>query len=385
MKEIYLDNAATTAVYPQVAELAAKVMCEDFGNPSSLHKKGIEAEQYFRQAAKDLAAILKVEEKSVFFTSGGTESDNWALAGAAFANHRSGKHIITTQIEHAAVAETAKHLEERGFEITRLPVDKTGVVRLADLEAVLREDTILVSVMGVNNEIGSIEPLEEIGRLIKEKNPKTLFHVDAIQAFCKIPLAPKKQKIDLLSVSGHKIHGPKGTGFLYIRPGTKIDPLIYGGGQQSGMRSGTDNVPGAAGLALAAKTMWEHFEENTEQMFAVRKRLIDALNTMEDVVVHGQPLPEGAPHIVNASFLGIRSEVLLHSLEEKGIYVSSGSACSSHKRAASATLTAIGCSKAEIESSVRFSFCEQTTEEEIDCTVEALKELLPVLRRYSRR
>ena len=383
--EIYLDNAATTAVYPEAAALMSHIMCEDFGNPSSLHLKGIEAEKTLRQAAKDIADILKVKEKNIYFTSGGTEGNNWALAGTAFANRRRGMHIITTQIEHAAVAEPVKKLEQQGFEVTKLSVDSTGTIDLEELADAIREDTILVSIMAVNNEIGSILPVSEAGHLIKQKNPSAYFHVDAIQGFCKIPIYPAKAKIDMMSVSSHKIHGPKGAGFLYIAPGVKIDPLILGGGQQSGMRSGTDNVPGAVGFALAAKKMADHLEENTAHMQSIRGRLIEALSAMPDVVIHGQPYPEGAPHIVNASFLGIRSEVLLHSLEEKGIYVSSGSACSSHKRAASATLTAIGCNKAEIESSVRFSFSELTTEEEIDKTAEALNELLPVLRRYLRR
>ena len=383
--EIYLDNAATTAVYPEVAALMSTIMCGDFGNPSSLHKKGIEAEQYLRTAAKELADILKVKEKNIYFTSGGTEGDNWALIGAANANKRQGMHIITTQIEHAAVSEPIKKLEQAGFEVTRLGVDETGTIRLSELENAIRKDTILVSIMAVNNEIGAIQPIKDAGAIIKHKNPGTLFHVDAIQAFCKIPVYPVKDKIDLMAVSSHKIHGPKGAGFLYIAPSVKIEPLIVGGGQQGGYRSGTDNVPGAAGMALAARMMADHLEENAGKMNALRSRLIRALTEMPDVVVHGQSEPFGAPHIVNASFIGIRSEVLLHSLEEKGIYVSSGSACSSHKRAASATLTAIGCSREEIESSVRFSFCEKTTEEEIDQTVRSLQELLPVLRKYSRR
>lgn len=382
--EIYLDNAATTAVYPEAAALMSRVMCEDFGNPSSLHKKGIEAEKYLRNAAKELADILKVKEKQIVFTSGGTEGDNWAIMGAAFANRRKGRHIITTKIEHAAVSEPVKRLEQLGFEVTRLGVDKTGTVSLSELEEAIRPDTVLVSIMAVNNEIGSVQPIAQAGELIKKKNPDTLFHTDAIQAFCKVPLYPAKAKVDMMAVSSHKIHGPKGVGFLYLAPSVKIDPLIYGGGQQGGLRSGTDNVPGAAGMALAAKMMSDHMGENTKKMLSLRTMLIRELEKMDDVIIHGQPLPMGAPHIVNASFLGIRSEVLLHSLEEKGIYVSSGSACSSHKRAASATLTAIGCGKDEIESSVRFSFSEMTTEEEIVRTAEVLKELLPVLRRYSR-
>lgn len=383
--EIYLDNAATTAVYPEAAALMNTIMCEDFGNPSSLHIKGIEAEKYLRNAAKDIADILKVKEKSIVFTSGGTESDNWALLGAALANKRKGMHVITTQIEHAAVSESAKRLEQLGFEVTRLGVDRTGRIDLSELEEAVRPDTVLVSIMTVNNEIGSIQPVADAAQIIKKKNPATLFHTDAIQAFCKMPLYPAKAKIDMMSVSSHKFHGPKGIGFLYIAPSVKIDPLICGGGQQSGMRSGTDNVPGVAGMAFAAKKMAQNMEQNTQKMLALRTRLVEALEKMPDVVIHGQPLPGGAPHIINAAFLGIRSEVLLHSLEEKGIYISAGSACSSHKRAPSATLTAIGCDKAEIESSVRFSLCEMNTEEEIDRTAEALDELLPVLRKYLRR
>ena len=382
--EIYLDNAATTAVYPEVAKLVSDIMCGDYGNPSSMHKKGIDAERYVVNAAKEIARILKADEKNIYFTSGGTESNNWAITGTAYASQRRGKHIITTQIEHAAVTGPLEFLESRGYEITRIPVDKYG---FADPEAVinaLRDDTILVSVMAVNNEIGSIQPVEEIGSLLKKSGSAALFHVDAIQAFGKYHIYPKRWNIDLLSASGHKIHGPKGTGFLYISPRAKIKPLIYGGGQQNGMRSGTDNVPGDAGFALAARIMDEHFDENAAQMTAVQKRMLEGLERIADVKVHGMPAPKGAYHIVNASFLGIRSEVLLHSLEEKGIYISSGSACSSHKRAPSATLTAIGCSKEEIESSIRFSFCETTTEEEIDITLEALDGIVPALRKYTR-
>ncbi len=382
--EIYLDNASTTYVYPQTADLVSKIMCEDFGNPSSMHKKGIDAEKYMKNSAKTIASILKTDENSIYFTSGGTESNNWALSGCADANKRRGKHIITTVIEHAAVSEPLARLERDGFEVTKIPVNKHGIVNVQDVIDAIRDDTILVSVMAVNNEIGSIQPIEELGTAIKKKNPNTYFHVDAIQGFCKIPIFPKKWKIDMMSVSGHKIHGPKGTGFLYIAPKVKVNPLIYGGGQQGGLRSGTDNVPGAAGLALSAQIMAEHFNENTRSLYDIKERLAKGLFDMQDVVIHGDEIEKGAPHIVNASFMGIRSEVLLHSLEDKGIYVSSGSACSSHKRAPSATLTAIGCTKEEIESSIRFSFCESTTSEEIDYTLETLRELLPQLRKYIR-
>ena len=382
--EIYLDNAATTEVYPEVVALMTEIMRNDYGNPSSMHRKGVEAERYLKTAAAQIAAVLKTEEKNIYFTSGGTESNNWALKGAAFANRRAGMHIITTPIEHAAVSEPLRYLEGQGFEITKVPVDCTGTVNPEDIKNAVRGDTILVSVMAVNNEIGSVQPVAEIGHAIKEANPRTLFHVDAIQAFAKLPICPSRDKIDMLSASGHKIHGPKGSGILYIGKGVKSDPLILGGGQQKGYRSGTDNVPGAAGMALAAQMMAGRMQENRDHMMMLRERLIKNLSEMENVVIHGQTLPEGAPHIVNASFCGVRSEVLLHSLEEKEIYVSSGSACSSHKRAGSPTLTACGCSKAEMESSVRFSFCETTRPEDIDQTAEAIGELLPLLRKYSR-
>ena len=346
--EAYLDNSATTCVYQETADLVCDLMVNHYGNPSAMHQKGVEAEQYIRTAQETLAKILKVKEKEIFFTSGGTESDNWALVGTAMANKRTGNHIITSAIEHPAVSAPLAFLEEQGFCITRLPVNKEGLVDVNELEEAITPETILVSIMYVNNEIGAVEPIGEIGRRIKAKNPKTYFHVDAIQAFGKYRIYPKRMGIDMLSVSGHKIHGPKGSGFLYIDEKVKIRPLILGGGQQNGMRSGTDNVPGIAGLAKSAEE-------------------------------------EGAPQIVNASFLNVRSEVLLHTLEDRQIYVSAGSACSSHKRAGSPTLTAIGASKAEMESAVRFSLSEFTTLEQIEYTLDTLREVLPMLRRFTRK
>ncbi len=383
--EIYLDNSATTRCYEEVKDIVVKTMMEDYGNPSSMHRKGSAAEKYLREAAQTLAGLMKVQEKELIFTSGGTESNNWALFGTAMAHHRQGKHIITTAVEHAAVAAPLAALEDQGFTVTRLPVDSRGRVKLQALEEALTEETILVSAMYVNNEIGSLEPIGEMGQIIKEKNPKTLFHVDAIQAFGKYRIYPKRMKIDLLSASGHKIHGPKGVGFLYLDSQARIKPLILGGGQQNGLRSGTDNVPGVAGMALAAKKIYQNLEENVAHMYRIRKQLAEGLAALDQVVLHGMEGEEGAPHILNASFLGIRSEVLLHTLEDRGIYVSAGSACSSHKRAGSPTLTAIGCSRAEMESAVRFSFCESNTEEEIQETLAVLGEVLPLLRRYTRR
>ncbi len=383
--EAYLDNSATTRCYEEVRDIVVKTMMEDYGNPSSMHLKGVEAEKYVKEAAREIARTLKVQEKEIYFTSGGTESDNWALIGTAMANQRKGKHIITTVFEHAAISAPAAWLEDQGFEVTRVPVDSRGNLSMEELAAAIREDTILVSAMYVNNELGAVLPVEEIGALIKEKNPDTLFHADAIQAYGKYRIFPKKMKIDLLSVSSHKIHGPKGAGFLYIGEKVKIHPLILGGGQQKGMRSGTDNVPGIAGMGEAARIIYEHLEENTSRMRKLKEYFRGELEKIDNVEINGPVAGEGAPHILNASFLGVRSEVLLHALEDQGIYVSAGSACSSHKRTGSPSLGAIGLSPERKESAVRFSFSEFTTKEELDYTLETLKSLLPMLRRYARR
>lgn len=383
--EVYFDNSATTRCYDSVKDIVVKAMTEDFGNPSAMHLKGVEAEKYIKSSAESLARILKVQEKEILFTSGGTESDNLALIGATLANKRSGNHIITTSVEHPAVSQPALFLQEQGFEVTYLPVDSRGVVKMDALKAVLREDTILVSVMYVNNEVGAVMPVEEIAALVHEKSPKALFHVDAIQAFGKYRIYPKKMGIDLLSVSGHKIHGPKGVGFLYINEKAKIQPQILGGGQQGGMRSGTDNVPGIAGLGAAAVEIYKNLEENVENMYRLKEYIAQGLEKIGDIRINGMDLREGAPQILSISVMGVRSEVLLHSLEERGIYVSAGSACSSHKRKPSATLAAMGMSKDQIESTVRLSFCEENTIEEADYFLQVMGELVPILRRYSRR
>lgn len=383
--EVYFDNSATTRCYDSVKEIVIRTMTEDFGNPSAMHLKGVEAEKYVKDSAAKLARILKVQEKEILFTSGGTESDNLALIGAAMANKRSGNHIITTAVEHPAVGQPALFLQEQGFEVTYLPVDNRGVVKLDAQEAVLRPDTILVSVMYVNNEVGAVMPVEEIGRRIREKSPKALFHVDAIQAFGKYRIYPKKMGIDLLSVSSHKIHGPKGVGFLYINEKAKLQPQILGGGQQSGMRSGTDNVPGIAGLGVAAEEIYHDLDANVERMYSLKEHIAKGLEKIPDIRINGMALREGAPQILSISVMGVRSEVLLHSLEERGIFVSAGSACSSHKRKPSSTLTAMGMAKDQIESTVRLSFSEENTAEEADYFLQVMGELVPVLRRYSRR
>ena len=383
--EVYLDNSATTRCFDEVAQLMMKIMCEDYGNPSSMHHKGVEAEHYIRHARETLARILKVNEKEILFTSGGTESDNIALIGTAMANHRAGRHLITTKIEHPAVLQTMRYLEDQGFRVTYLPVDGQGKIRLEDLEHAICKETILVSVMHTNNEIGTLEPIAEAGELIKQVNPDTVFHVDAVQGFGKFRIYPSRMKIDLLSASAHKIHGPKGVGFLYRNDKIKISPIIYGGGQQKGMRSGTENVPGAAGLARAAELMYENLDADMERLYRLREMFIQGVSQIDHVKVNGCAGREGAAHIVSLSVRGIRSEVLLHALEDRDIYVSAGSACASNNPRPSATLKAIGVERELLESTIRFSFSVFTTEEEIRYTLKALYEIIPMLRRYTRR
>ena len=383
--EVYFDNSATTKVFDCVRDIVVKTMTEDYGNPSAKHKKGMEAEQYVRRAAAQIAKTLKVQEKEILFTSGGTEANNMALIGTAMANHRAGKHLITTRIEHASVYNPMAWLEQQGFEVTYLGVDEQGHISLEELRKAIRPDTILVSVMHVNNEIGAIEPVEEIGAMLHEVNPSILFHVDAIQSYGKLQIRPKKAQIDLLSASGHKIHGPKGVGFLYIDQRVKIHPLIYGGGQQRDLRSGTENVPGIAGLGAAAEEIYRNHEEKMERLIGLKDYFISRIGEIPEAVVNSLPGKEGAPQIVSVSFSGVRSEVLLHALEDKGIYVSSGSACSSNHPAISGTLKAVGVKRELLDSTLRFSFGMFNTREEADYTIDMLKELLPVLTRYRRR
>ena len=451
--EIYLDNSATTKVYGDVAELVARTMLEDYGNPSSMHHKGVVAEKYEREAAEKIAKTLKAKPKEILFTSGGTESDNTAIIGGAMAHKREGNHLITTGIEHPAVLNSMKYLEDQGFEVTYLSVDESGRINLEELKNAIREDTILVSIMAVNNEIGSVQPLEEAGKIIHAANPKILFHVDAVQGYGKLGLIPKQLGIDLMSVSGHKIHGPKGIGFLYIRDGVRILPISYGGGQQNGLRSATLNVPGITGLGRAAEEIYSDFAEKSAKLYDLKKRLIKGLCTeLENIRINGvtldteenfaredigdaqkaddsgcankdqtgtikeknvtdsssnkheastaltsetvastsdealtEAISKTAPHIISVSVKGVRAEVLLHALEDKEIYVSAGSACSSNHPSISATLKAIDLPKEFWDSTVRISLSEFTTEEEIDNTVKAFAEIVPMLRQFSRR
>lgn len=383
--EVYLDNSATTRCFDEVAAFVTKIMCEDYGNPSSLHRKGVQAEEYLRYAKTVIARNLKVNEKEIFFTSGGTESDNLAIRGCAYANCRAGRHLITTQIEHPAILQTMRHLEEEGFRVTYLPVDGRGCIRLEDLQRAITGETILVSIMHTNNEIGSLQPIAEVGAIIKKTNPRILFHVDAVQGYGKFRIYPKRMNIDLLSVSGHKIHGPKGVGFLYVDEKVKIKPILFGGGQQGGLRSGTDNVPGIAGMAKAVEMIYANLSEETERLYCLKEAFVEGVKKIEGTTINGFSGREGAPHIVSVSVEGVRSEVLLHALEDKGIYVSAGSACSAHKPQPSATLQAIGIDKELLGSTIRFSFSVFTTMEEVDYTLKIMCDIIPMLRKYTRK
>ena len=379
--EAYFDNSATTPVYPEVRDLMVKIMEEDYGNPSSLHMKGVTAARYIKDARESLAGEMKVMPKEIVFTSGGTESNNMALIGGALANRRAGNKIITTSVEHASVGSPMEFLAGMGFDVVRIGVDSSGQIDMDQLMSEVDDDTIIVSVMYVNNEIGTVMPIADIARLIKEKNPNVLFHVDAIQAFGKYRIYPKRMGIDMMSISGHKFHGPKGVGALFIRDRVKVKPIIYGGGQQSGMRSGTENVPGIAGMALAAEITYNGLEDKMEHLRQLKEHLISELTQIDDVYSNSGD----APHIASITFKGVRSEVMLHALEEREVYVSSGSACSSNKQHASGTLKAIGLPQDKLESTLRFSFSPENTMEQVDYAVECCRQLLPVLRRYVRK
>lgn len=384
-QEVYFDNAATTKIIPEVREIVLETLDVEYGNPSSMHLKGVGAEKYIRYAKNAIAKQLKCEPKEIVFTSGGTEANNLALIGVVEANKRAGNHIITTGIEHASVYNPILHLEELGFRVTFLRVDSKGKVDLEHLRQELCDETILVSTMAVNNEIGTVEPIEEIATIIKSYNTEheknILYHVDAIQAFGKQVIYPKRIGIDVMSMSGHKIHGPKGSGALFVDSKVKIKPILFGGGQEKGIRSGTENTAAIAGLGKAAEVMYERLEENVKQMELVKRTLIEKATAIEGVTDNSGE----APHIASLSFQGVRSEVLLHALEDKGIYVSAGSACSSNHPAVSGVLKAIGLEKELLESTLRFSFCEYNTVEEAEYTAKVLSELLPMLRRFVRK
>ncbi len=376
--ERYLDNSATTRPYDAVTETVARVMKEQYGNPSSLHRLGIAAEKEVKTAREAIAETLHAAPGEIYFTSGGTESNNLAIRGACSLSR--GRQIITTPLEHPATMNTLNHLKKKGWRVDVIPVDETGVIKLSAFESMVTSDTALVTAMLVNNEIGSIQPISQMAKILKKKNPRALLHVDAVQGYCKVPCDVKELGADLLSISGHKIHGPKGIGVLYSKKGVRLAPILFGGGQQDNLRPGTENVPGIAGLGVAAKLCHQRMPESVPRMELLRKRLeTGILERIPNVKINTPKIC--APHILNVSFDGVRSEVVLHSLENSGIYVSSGSACSSHKKEPSYVLTAIGTPKRLIDGSIRFSLSEMTTQEDIDVTVEVLAGIIESLRK----
>ena len=394
-KEIYLDNAATTRVCDAAAQAVQRAMQTDWGNPSSKHDRGLDAEKLIRNAAVTIADTLDVKPGEIVFTSGGTESNNMALIGAALAARRRGDHVIASGYEHASVYNPLISLKDFGFEVEFAPVDELGHIKIDELVAMIRPTTVLVSVMYVNNEVGSVNDIAAIAQAVHGANKDIVFHCDAVQAYGKYIIKPASLGIDLMSASGHKITATKGSGFLYIKEGIKVRPLIWGGGQQKDRRSGTENVPAIAGLAAAAEMYYKERREATERLYELKTMFVNALTTIGGAHVNAvKPEADGsfteeevrktAPHIVSAGFEGVRAEVLLHALEQSGIYVSSGSACSSNHPGISGTLKAIGVKKELLDSTLRFSFSFATTREELEKTIEALRELVPVYARFSR-
>ena len=382
---IYFDNAATTRAADEVAEMVRYMLLENFGNPSAQSMMGVRAENELNDARKIMAKSINALPEEIYFTSGGTEDDNWAIFGTAEGYKRSGKHIITTSIEHPAVSEPMERLRQKGWDITVLDVDKNGYIDLDALRDSIREDTVLVSIILVNNEVGTIQDAAAVGKLIKEKNPNTLFHADAVQAFGKYPIDVRKMNIDMLSMSGHKIHGPKGVGFFYMKKGLKVRPIIYGGGQERGQRSATENTPGIAGLAKAVELAMENMDASHEKVMEVKRTLAEGiLRDIPKTHINGPSIEEASPYVLNVSFNGLRSEVLLHALEEKEIYVSAGSACSSKKKGGSHVLRSLGLSEERIEGAIRFSFCRYNTVDEAAACLEILKEKTAFLRKYMR-
>ena len=333
-----------------------------------------------------MAKSINALPEEIYFTSGGTEDDNWAIFGTAEGYKRSGKHMITTSIEHPAVSEPMERLRQKGWEVTVLDVDKNGYIDLDALRDSIREDTVLVSIILVNNEVGTIQDVAAVGKLIKEKNPNTLFHADAVQAFGKYPIDVRKMGIDMLSMSGHKIHGPKGVGFFYMKKGLKVRPIIYGGGQERGQRSATENTPGIVGLAKAVELAMENMDASHEKVMEVKRTLAEGiLRDIPKTHINGPSIEDASPYVLNVSFNGLRSEVLLHALEEKEVYVSAGSACSSKKKGGSHVLRSLGLSEERIEGAIRFSFCRYNTVDEALFCLEVLKEKTAFLRKTEKR
>ena len=378
--EVYFDNSATTKVYNEVIDVMSDTMRNYYGNPSSAHSLGLKADDKLRQSRKVFGDILNCSEGEIIFTSGGSESNNFLLKGFI----KPGLHIITTKIEHPSVTEVCVYLEKQGVEVTYLDVDKFGQVDLDQLSQSIRKETALVSIMHVNNEFGAIQNLEEIGKLIKEKSNRAKFHVDAVQSFCKLKIDVKKCKIDLLSASGHKVHGPRGIGIAYIKKDLYPEPLIHGGGQERTFRSGTENLAAICGFATAAKRMYENICENYQNVDSLKKYFLEKLTTIDNILINSPLTEKFLSYILSVSFQGVRGEVLIHALEDKGIFVSTGSACSSKKLSYSPILALIGLNKKDAEGTIRFSFNEDNTKEEVDYTIDNLINSLKFLRRLNR-
>ena len=392
--ECYLDNAATTRPFDSVIEIMNETMRNAYANPSSKHIKGFEAERFVEDAKEKIAKTLKAKKSEIIFTSCGTESNNQAILMGAATKKRYGNKIVTTCFEHASVYKSMEVLAKEGYKITYLPVNKLGHVKDEDLVKAIDDETIMLSFMLVNNEIGALADAEHIIQLAKEKNPNILIHIDAIQGYGKFEINTKKLKADFISVSGHKFHAPKGIGFLYVREGIRITPYIHGGGQQKNLRSGTLNVPGIAGIGAAAETVYDNHKEKINKLYNIKEKFIrDLLANFPDCTINGVDttgdlsanILKTAPQIVSVSFRGIKAEVLLHALEEKGIYVSSGSACSSHHPDYSGTLKGIGLDDDLLDSTLRFSFGMFTEPKMTDYAIEMLKELIPTLSKYRRK
>ncbi|MGI6140278.1 MAG: cysteine desulfurase family protein [Caldicoprobacterales bacterium] len=385
MMEIYLDNAATTPVVPPVVEAITDCLKNDYGNPSSMHRLGIRAEKRVKEAKNRVSNLLKAAPEEIVFTSGGTEANNLAILGTAYNRRRIGKHCITTAIEHPSVLQAFRHLENQGYEISYLPVDRNGVISPDDVQKNLREDTVLVSIMHVNNETGSVQPISKVGAILNGQVNKPIFHVDAIQSAGKLPIFPSSWGIDLLSVSGHKIHAPKGIGALYIRKGVRLQPILFGGNQQDGLRSGTENLPGIVGIGVAAKWIGQLLDEKSDYLAGLKKKLIEDIRRFIPGIVINGSTENSAPHILNIGFPGLRGEILLHALEEEGVYVSSGSACSSRDKRFSHVLKAMGVDELVLEGSIRLSTSYLTTMEEIEAFTPRLVRTVKRIERFTRR
>lgn len=381
--EIYLDNSATTKPYSEVIEKVVYALSHDYANPSSLHRKGVEVEKNIKAIRNEIAKTVGAKDKEIYFTSGGTEANNTIIRGVVNLHKKRKNHIISTSIEHPSVLNTLKDLESDGCEVTYLDVDRDGKIDLEELKKAIKPTTCLVTIMHVNNEVGSIQPIQEIGKYLKSLKDKVYLHVDAVQSYSKINFRPSKYNIDFMSVSGHKFHGPKGIGFMYIKESNRIKPMLTGGGQEIGIRSGTENTPGIYGLGEAVKIINADLNSKIEKISSLKNLLKEEISkNIEDIKINSPE--DGVCHILNISFKDIRGEVLLHCLEQRGMYVSTGSACSSKKKG-SHVLTQMKLTNEEIEGAIRFSLSDLNTEEEVLEAVKILKEEVESLRKIIRR